>query len=317
MGVLSRSPVLAPEIIMRRLTALLLVLAIGTLVTAQEKAPPKTDKATPVVKKDEKKKGIRLPTFIEPTDPPLTPPTSAPKVLPKVVQDLGPDQWYVVDSDDEVLVLTSPSGLVRTTLDTGPMTLKGKFVDGNGKTEVRKFEGKFIYTLEAIGTGKVEIMVVPKGWTKETDVIRRVLNVTDGTAPIPPPKPKPDDTKPDVKPDPTVPIPGVTGLHVLVVYETGDLSKMPAGQQSILYAKVVRDYLNATCPAGPDGKTKQWRMWDQNVDLTGEQKLWQDTLARPRTSVPWVIISNGKTGFEGPLPKTVDETMALLKKYGS
>ncbi len=57
-------------------------------------------------------------------------------------------------------------------------------------------------------------------------------------------------------------------------------------------------------------------MWDAGVDASQESQLWQDALKRKRGALPWLVISNGKSGFEGPLPATVDETLTLLKKYG-
>ncbi len=84
----------------------------------------------------------------------------------------------------------------------------------------------------------------------------------------------------------------------------------------MIYAKSVRDYLNAKCVLGADNKTREWRMWDKDVDATAESQLWQDALKRPRKSTPWIIVSNGKTGYEGPLPEGWVDTLALLKKYG-
>ena len=145
------------------------------------------------------------------------------------------------------------------------------------------------------------------------ELAQAVCLVTVGNAPPPGPNP-PGPTPPGPGPDPfnPPPIPG-DGLRVLIVYESGDT--LPVGQHSILYGKTVRDYLNATCPVGPDGKTREWRIYDKDVDTTGESKLWQDALKRPHPSIPWIVISNGKTGFEGPLPATVDATLELLKKY--
>jgi hypothetical protein len=106
------------------------------------------------------------------------------------------------------------------------------------------------------------------------------------------------------------------GLRVLVVYETAELSKMPAGQRAVIYDRRVREYLNAKCPVGPDGKTREWRIWDKDVDTAGKSKLWQNAMRRPRKSTPWILISTKIEGYEGPLPATVDETLALIKRYG-
>lgn len=126
--------------------------------------------------------------------------------------------------------------------------------------------------------------------------------------------PKPVD--PVVPPTPKVdpPIAG-DGLKVLVVFAEDKQNQLPAGQQAVLYGKEMRDYLNNKCVAGPDGKTKEFRIWDKDTDATGESKQWQDAFKRNRANLPWLVISNGKTGFEGPLPKTVSETIELIKRF--
>lgn len=145
------------------------------------------------------------------------------------------------------------------------------------------------------------------------------VTVTIGGEPTPtpptPPGPTPPGPTPTPEPTPDAPIP-VAGFRVLVVYETGEVAKLPKEQAAVLYAKQVRDYLNSKCVTGADSKTREWRIWDKDVDASGEAKHWQAALARNRKGVPWIIISDGKTGFEGPLPASVDEMLRLLKKYG-
>jgi len=244
---------------------------------------------------------IRLPML------PAVPTPPAPS--PQVVSKLSADQLYVVDGDVPFLALTSPPGLIKVTSDVGPIKVRGRFADGKG-VETRTYKGKQVTTLEAVGTGKCEVLIVPLQAQTEADVIRRMLDVDDGTKPIPPP----DPPKPPDPPTPNpAPIP-VDGFRVLILYESADQTKMPAAQQSILFSKTVRDYLNSHCAAGP--KVKDWRIWDKDVDPSGEAKLWQDVMKRPRVGVPWIVVSNGKSGFEGPLPANVGDTMALLKKYG-
>lgn len=122
---------------------------------------------------------------------------------------------------------------------------------------------------------------------------------------------------PPKPPDPVDPAPiPVDGFRVLFVVETSDASKLPKEQLAILTSGEVRGYLNSKCVSGPDGVTKEWRQWDQNVKTDGESKLWQDAMKRNRASLPWIVISDGKTGFEGPLPATIQATLALLRKFG-
>lgn len=130
--------------------------------------------------------------------------------------------------------------------------------------------------------------------------------------PSPPPIP-PIPPKPPVPPEPPAPIPG-DGFRVMIIYDEKHLPSIPEDQQSIIYSQAVRDYLNAKCVMGPDGKTHEFRFWPHTT--LGGEKIWQDALARPRSVLPWLILSNGKSGYEGPLPKNVDEFMVLAKKYG-
>lgn len=153
-------------------------------------------------------------------------------------------------------------------------------------------------------------------WNAKGDVASdlAVCKVTIGDVP-PDPGPGPGPG-PDPGPTPgPAPIP-VAGFRVLMLYEEEDKAKYPASQLSVLTGRAVRDYLESKCVVGPDSKTREYRIWDKDVDASPESKHWQDALKRPRTALPWVIISDGKTGFEGPLPQTIEETLTLLKKYG-
>lgn len=131
-----------------------------------------------------------------------------------------------------------------------------------------------------------------------------------------PPGPLPPGPQP---PGPTPPGPApipATGLRVLFVFETKDLTKYSPQQKSILYGDTVRSYLQKKCAMGPDGSTVEARYFDQNQNVAHESKIWQDAMKRPRGQIPWILISTGSEGFEGPLPATVEETMTLLRRYG-
>lgn len=183
-----------------------------------------------------------------------------------------------------------------------------------------------------------------------------VCTVVIGDAPPGPnPPPGPDPPQPPPEPPSPAPIPG-DGLRFLIVFETADVPKLTAAQRDALYSPLsagkVRDYVLAKCPKGPDGKTHDFRIWDKDDNPAGDAKIWQDAMARPRGlevkampdgswqvisggtvvktfarmedaqkfaqqgALPWVIISNGKSGYEGPLPGTADEFLALLKRFG-
>lgn len=172
--------------------------------------------------------------------------------------------------------------------------------------EAKPYEYAFV---EAKADGSEAVVVNRNGANKEQDPpeeIDRVQVLAGGAVP------KPDDPKPD-DPNPIVPIPGA-GLRVLFVYETKDLSKLPSAQVQMLTAKVVLDYLDAKCVK--ENGVPEYRKFDQNVDTRNMSEVWRQAMAKPRKSIPWLLISNGKDGYEGEWPKNTDELLKLLKKYG-
>lgn len=169
--------------------------------------------------------GIRLP--VEPAKP------APPAPMPGAVSKLPADSLYVIDSDVEVLVLASPQGVVSVSQDTGPLKIRGKFVDGTGGVETRTYKGKQVYVVEAAKTGRVELLVVPVGSKVPADVVRRTLDVEAGQGPIPPPLPDPKP-KPDPKPDPKPEPAKVEKAWVVVVEDA-------AAARTVETAKVLND----------------------------------------------------------------------------
>lgn len=245
------------------------------------------------------------PAVIFPEEPiPLPPKPPAPSATVK----LPVDTLYVVRSMVPCLVLASPQGIISVTPDTGPVRIVGKIWPSD-KAKSVKFAEPYLYIVQAEANGTAELIVIPEG-TKDLSGVTRKL-IESQLAPIPPPVPP----EPPVPPPSPVPIPA-DGFRSLIVYESSELSKLPAGQIAALYSQQVRDYLTAHCVIGPDNKTKEWRTWDKDTDTTNESKLWQEAMKRPRKELPWIILSDGKKGFEGPLPKTEAELLTLIKTIG-
>ncbi len=129
--------------------------------------------------------------------------------------------------------------------------------------------------------------------------------------PVPPPIP-PTPPVPPVPPPGPAPI-AADGLHVMVVYETGDLSKLTPGQLAVVNSQESREWLDGKCVQ--DGAHKAWYFLDKDANVSALPKKWQDAMGRPRKGVPWLIASNPKgTSYEGPLPENFAETMAILSK---
>lgn len=145
------------------------------------------------------------------------------------------------------------------------------------------------------------------------------MNIKGCVNPFPPtPQPDPPVPNPPTPPNPPGPPAPIVGegLRVLITFDDKKVTQIPEEQQAILHSKAVRDYLDSKCPLGPDGKTKEYRFYPNNIPKNSIDKKWADAMARPTTSDLWMIVSNGKTGWEGPLPKNVNEAMTIFKKYG-
>ena len=100
------------------------------------------------------------------------------------------------------------------------------------------------------------------------------------------------------------------GLHVLIVYETENLTREKY-VGDIISSPVIRNYITSK-----SGNGNNFRFFDQDTKFTECDGFWCKAMARERKSVPWVLIRNDKHMHEGPLPKSVDELLKLLKRFG-
>lgn len=128
--------------------------------------------------------------------------------------------------------------------------------------------------------------------------------------------------QPDPPPGPNPPGPApipLSGLRVLILEETSNRQSLPPSQVSVLTSGEIRGYLNTKCAKNAAG-SPEYRVLDIDNNVSALEKHWQDAVDSykklPSKTLPWLIVSDGKTGYQGPLPVTVDETMTLLKKYG-
>lgn len=123
----------------------------------------------------------------------------------------------------------------------------------------------------------------------------------------------PPDPGPDPGPGPTPPKPGTnpfapeTAFKALIIYESVD--DLPPKQRAILVATDVRNFLKSK-------GTDCYRFLDKDANVSQAAAWIQTGMRRNRTAVPWIVIGNGSTGFEGPLPTDIAETIKLLQKYG-
>jgi len=125
------------------------------------------------------------------------PSIEAPVVLSKSLsadsaKTLPAEFTIVIDSKVECMVFVSPDGMVSVDSQAGPVKMRSKFLDGDGKPEWKSFAGPFIYVVEGVRSGRCEIIVVPLGTKDKKDCPRFLLDVA--MEPIPPP----EDKEPDV-----------------------------------------------------------------------------------------------------------------------
>lgn len=159
-----------------------------------------------------------------------------------------------------------------------------------------------VYSITEAGRHELDVMAIgqnPLSWDDAS------LVVEVGTGPSPDPNPVPIPPTPGV-----APIEG-PGLRVLFVSESGE--QMPRDVEASFYSPEIAAFLNANCikvDGNPD-----FRRVDPDTQFTDPNHRFAKALARPRASLPWLIISNGASGYEGPFPKTVAETLTLIRSF--
>lgn len=288
---------------MRRL---LLVFALASCVQAQDagKIPFKSKVIFPIVpilNQDD------IPRD-EVTPVPVTP------LAPKFVSELNEDQWLVIESEEKICVTSSPLGFVSIQPEEGPMKVRGKFADGTGKIETRTFTSKYLYFINAVKQGTIEIIAFDSTVMEEKDIPRYTLHVM-GVDPNPPPEPDPGPG-PGPDPDPPKPDPVVVkSFRVIFVKESADT--LSSQKVAVSSAKAVRDYL--TAKTTPEAGVSGWREYDPNMTTANEQPamkaLW-DVVKPQINAVPCMVVEVNGHAKVLPFPETVDQALEILKEYG-
>ena len=98
-----------------------------------------------------------------------------------------------------------------------------------------------------------------------------------------------------------------SGYNVLVVEETADRGALPPEQLAALTSTTIREWI--------EKQPGTVLVVDKDADVSVLTEPWQQAFRRPHATLPWIVVSNGVTGYEGPLPGTVDELQALLERY--
>jgi len=109
------------------------------------------------------------------------------------------------------------------------------------------------------------------------------------------------------------------GLTCLILQESQSLASLPTAQRAIFSSDRVHKWLTSHAAKLADGEPG-YRIWDDDSDdVSGApdvlRKAYAVVKAKAQPDQPTIGISNGKTGFVGPLPATIDETLKLLESF--
>ena len=89
---------------------------------------------------------------------------------------------------------------------------------------------------------------------------------------------------------------------VLVLEET---SQRDTEQLNVIQSQVWRDYVK--------DHGGEWRVLDPDADIS-EDKDWVRELSTvPRTVAPWIVVSSRSGGYSGPVPKSIDAMLEIVK----
>lgn len=154
-------------------------------------------------------------------------------------------------------------------------------------------------------------------WDKKKSSVRSVPYSFDfliqGGPPTPPAPPGPVPPGP-TPPGPTPPPGPVQSFRVALIYESNDT--ITAAQNSVIYGKVVEEFL--TAKTTKDGTSNGWRRRDKDAPADGDTATWNALwgAVKPKvTATPCVAVEvNGKVTIE-PLPASPDAAIALFKTY--
>ena len=222
-------------------------------------------------------------------------PVPRPKKGPVFVSNLSEETWLVIESPGPLMIFDFPEGLVEIDSDDGarPMKVKGKFADGTGKVETRTFTSKYLYFVNAVKSGEMEMLIIPEGAISKTQSQLHKI-VVMGQGPKPPPEPDPE------------PMPVPTGNVVIAIVEDAQNRK----PDTAILLNAMASW-NSLKDAGND-----WRLYDV---ATTEPKGIQAVEDAKSSELPAMIIRDKETDKilrVIPLPKDFDSLKRILSELG-
>ena len=187
--------------------------------------------------------------------------------------------------------------------------------------DYRLFEGNTLFCTHGDPGDRFVVVSDVIDWeSRKRDKRTRIVRVAGD------PKPDddeddPDDPDDDDEDEPTdAPFPA-PGFSVLMLYEAQEVNKLPTSQQAIFSSPDLREWLASNCIKLTDSRPAS-RLWDNSLsdeEVKNAPPTMRNALPLVRSQangrLPWIAISNGSSGYTGELPKTINETLELLKRF--
>lgn len=238
------------------------------------------------------------------------------------INSLQDDEWYVIESNVRCISISSPSGIVDIHEDKAPddksrkIILKGKMAGSTkGRNEVREYDSEFVYTIEVIKSGTVEIIIIPEKLTDEKEIVRKTLNVvksdevkTNVTETV---SVKTDEviiTNNEITKEQTIEEPEKTTkkVSILIYGKLNDTTNIEQHRQYT--SRTLRDYLEKVCDVDSNNQLKL-RIFDTSVNRSVLEQEWLDRLKLcDDIKKPAIVINN--TVYE--LPVSEKDTINLI-----
>jgi len=210
-------------------------------------------------------------------------------------------------------------GAVRVTVVTSPKltddaTYFWDVYPEDEVTIVSEDANKIVFEVPMTPEVEYSVRWVAKEAKQKQQTVR--TKVKAGHGPQPPPTPV------DPPVDPTKPSPfEAPGIRSIFYFRDMDMMNYTPDQRAAILGVPWREYLKRICADDTAlASGKGFTMIQPGGDFSLAPALWKKAAERPTSlsaDAPWMIVGNGKSGFEGPMPKTTAEIKKIFKDLGA
>lgn len=173
------------------------------------------------------------------------------------------------------------------------------------KNEKGESVESFIFTGPP-GSYKVRTWVSVGGKLSHKDTLVTIKPLAPPTPPPVPPTPGPLPPPTPVPPqDNPIPI-NSPGLRVLILYDSQQLGKYSQNQVAMLNDPQLRSYLASNCAV--NNGVPEARYWSKAINIVNESDPLKQMMSEAKpASYPWLVVANGTSSYQGPIPTDVKQ----------